>query len=212
DLSRVSEQRVALAELVGLLRLIGDNTARELYVNLVADRFRVDRSTILGSINQTRPDVKKSGTARRLEEQLLGSAIQGRELAVVARDLGLGEVIQNEKLREVAELMAAHCDRTDFGPGLVLDLIADEQTRQLVSAWTFEEAPTPAEFEERLKRARADWLRRRLQEADARGDEAAVEDLQQERSRLLQQVARERSARHDRQHGTKATGPTPDQA
>ena len=64
-----------------------------------------------------------------------------------------------------------------------------------VSAWTFDDVPTPGEFQERVKRFRADWLHRRLKEADAKGDDAAVEDLQKERSKLLQEVTRERSAR-----------------
>jgi DNA primase len=38
ELSRVAEQRSALAELVALLRLIGDDTSRELYANPVAQR------------------------------------------------------------------------------------------------------------------------------------------------------------------------------
>jgi len=195
DLSRVAEQRAALAELVGLLRLIGDETTRELYANRIADRFRVSKMALLRSAGQQKPGAARVAANRGVEEKLLGSAIQTRELAQIACDLGLAEILSDEKLRPIARLAVDHCDDPGFNAGLVLGLIDDEETRKLVSAWTFDDLPTPGEFRERVKRFRADWLHRRLKEADARGDDAAVEDLQRERSRLLQEVANERSAR-----------------
>ena len=197
ELERVAEQRAALTELVGLLKLIGDDTTRELYANRIADRFRVNKATLLRSAGQQKPGASRAGTARGVEEKLLGSAVQSRELAQIARDLGLAEILGDEKLRPIARLVADHCDDAGFSVGSLLGLIDDEETRKLVSAWTFAEVPTPAEFRERVRRFRADWLLRRLKEADARGDDAVVEDLQKERSSLLQEVARERSARHE---------------
>jgi len=197
DFSRVAEQRAVLAELVGLLRLIADDTTRELYANRIADRFRVDKATLLRSGGQQRPGAPRAGATRKVEEKLLGSAVQSQELARIARDLGLAEVLVDEKLRTIARLAVDHCDDPGFNAGLVLGLIDDEEIRKLVSAWTFDDVPTPTEFQERVRRFRADWLHRRLKEADARGDDAAAENLQKERSKLLQEVARERSARHE---------------
>ena len=197
DLTRVADQRSALSELVGLMRLIGDDTTRELYANRIADRFRVDKMTLLRSAGQQKPGAPKAGATRGVEEKLLGSAIQSQELARIARDLGLTEILFDEKLRPIARLAVDHCEDSGFDAGLVLGLIDDEETRKLVSAWTFDDVPTPTEFQERVRRFRADWLHRRLKEAHARGDDAAVDDLQKERSKLLQEVARERSARHE---------------
>jgi len=195
DLSRVADQRAALGELLTLLRLIGDDATRELYANRIADRFRVNKLVLLRSAGQEK--AKPAGTAanRGMEEKLLGSAIQTRELATIARDLGLADIMQDEKLRPIARLAADHCDDPGFNAGLVLGLIADDGLRKQVSAWTFDDLPTEDEFRERVKRFRADWLLRRLKEADARGDDVAVEDLQKERCKLLQEVTRERSAR-----------------
>jgi DNA primase len=195
DFSRVAEQRAALGELVGLLRLIGDDTTRELYANRIADRFRVNKMVLLRSAGQQKPGAARTAATRGVEEKLLGSAIQTQELGRIARDLGLAEILQDEKLRPIARLAADHCDDSGFNAGLVLGLIDDDDVRKRVSAWTFDDVPTPSEFQERVKRFRADWLHRRLKEADARGDDAAVEDLQKERSKLLQEVAKERSAR-----------------
>jgi DNA primase len=195
DLTRVAEQRAVLGELVGLLRLIGDDTTRELYANRIADRFRVNKTVLLRSAGQPKPGAVKAGVIRGVEEKLLGSAIQTQELARMARDLKLAEILQDDKLRPIARLAADHCDDSGFNAGLVLGLIDDDDTRKLVSAWTFDDVPTPTEFQERVRRFRAEWLHRRLREADARGDDAAVEALQKERSELLKEVARERSAR-----------------
>jgi DNA primase len=195
DLTRVAEQRAILSELVGLLRLIGDDTTRELYANRIADRFRVNKTVLLRSAGQQKPGAARTSATRGVEEKLLGSAIQTQELAQIARDLGLVEILQDEKLRPIARLAADHCDDSGFNAGLVLGLIDDDDIRKLVSAWTFDDVPTPTEFQERVRRFRADWLHRRLKEADAKGDDAAVEVLQEERSKLLQEVTRERSAR-----------------
>ena len=197
DLARVAEQRAALTELVGLLRLIGDDTTRELYANRIADRFRVDKTTLLRSAGQQKPSAPRTGATRGIEEKLLGSAIQSQELARIARDLGLAEVLLDEKLRPIARLAVDHCDDAGFNAGLVLGLIDDEETRKLVSAWTFDDVPTPVEFREALRRFRAKWLDRRLKEAHARGEDSSVEELQKERSELLQEVTRERSSRHE---------------
>jgi DNA primase len=197
DLSRVADQRAALAELVGLLRAIGDDTSRELYANRIADRFRVQKQTLLRSVGQAKPGAARAVAAGGVEEKLLGSAIQSQELARIARDLGLAEIVVDEKLRPIARLADEHCDDSGFSAGLVLSLIEDEETRKLVSAWTFVDVPNPAEFREALRRFRAKWLDRRLKEADARGDDAAVDKLQRERSDLLQEVTRERSGRHE---------------
>lgn len=195
DLTRVAEQRAALGELAGLLRLIGDDATRELYANRIADRFRVNKLVLLRSAGPQKPGTVGTVVNRGVEEKLLGSAIQTQELARIARDLKLAEIIEDEKLRPIARLVAEHCDHPGFNAGLVLGLIDDDDVRRLVSAWTFTELPTPAEFRERVKRFRADWLHRQLKDADARGDDAAVEELQKERCRLLQEVTRERSAR-----------------
>jgi DNA primase len=197
ELSRVAEQRAVLGELVGLLRLIGDDTTRELYANRIADRFRVSKAALLRGSGQQKSGATRGGPSRGVEEKLLGSAIQTPELARIARDLRLEDLLQEEKLRPVARIVAEHCEDSGFNAGLVLGLIRDDDMRKLVSAWTFEDVPTPGEFQERVKRFRADWLHRRLKEADANGDDAAAEELQKERSRLLQEVAKERSARHE---------------
>lgn len=197
DFSRVADQRAALAELVGLLRLIGDDTTRELYANRIADRFRVNKMTLLRGAGQQKPGVSRTGANRGVEEKLLGSAIQSQELARIARDLELAEILLDEKLRPIARLAADHCDDAGFNTGFVLGLIDDEETRKMVSAWTFADVPTPVEFREALRRFRAKWLDRRLKEAHAKGEDSSVEELQKERSKLLQEVTRERSSRHE---------------
>jgi DNA primase len=197
DLARVGEQRAALAELVGLLRLIGDDATRELYANRIADRFRVDKMTLLRSVGQQKPAEQRALASRAVEEKLVGSAVQSQALAAIARELGLAELLAEPHLQAIARLAEEHCGDGDFGAGKMLSLIDDEETRKLVSAWTFEEVPTPAEFREALRRFRARWLDRRLKEAHARGDDAAAIELQRERSDLLMEVTRERSGRHE---------------
>jgi DNA primase len=201
DLSRVADQRAVLAELQALLKLIADDTTRELYANRVSDRFRVDKATLMRSTAPARPAADKALAAPGLEEKLLGSAIQSREHAQIARDLGFAEFLSDAGLKPVAGLVAEHCEDSGFTAGLIIGLIKDEEMVKRVSALTFVEAPSTDEFGAKLRRMRADWLHRRLKEAHAKGDDESVERLTMERCRLLQEVATERSGRHEEREG-----------
>jgi DNA primase len=197
DLSRVAEQRAALGELVGLLKLIEDDATRELYANKIADRFRVDKAVLLRGAGRRGPAGVPEPPRRTLEEKLVGSAIQDAKLTGIARELELVEVVADEKLRQVLGLAMDCCDLTGYNAGLVLDRIPDEEMRKRAAAWTFEDVPFEAEFRSRVMRLRAEWLHRRLKEAHEKGDDAAVEKLTRERTELLQRVARERSDRRE---------------
>jgi DNA primase len=197
DLSRVAEQRAVLTELVALLRLIGDETTRELYANKIADRFRVDKMTLLRSVGQQKPVDQRVAAVCVMEEKLVGAAIQDAALAKIAAMFNLAEILVDGKLRPIADMVQKQCDAPGFNAGMVLGLIDDSDTRERASAWTFEEAPSSVEFREKLMRKRADWLHARLREAHAKGDDETAERLTIERSRLLQEVDRERSTGHE---------------
>ena len=196
-LSTVSEQRAALTELVALLRAIADDTTRELYANRIADRFRVDKAVLLRGGASSRPVQRPVTLNRAIEEKLVGAAMQDVELARIARDLALVEVLGDTDLQSLVRVADGRCDEPGFGPGTVLDLVEDEALRRRVAQWTFTEQslPSAAEFRERVLRLRADWLKPRIAAAHQQGDEHLAEQLGVERNRLLQEVSKERSSR-----------------
>lgn len=197
SLKAVAEQKAALQELVSLVRLIPDPAARELYRNRIAARFGVDKSVLVvdkvtGAASR-RPPV---GTAC-IEERLVAAAVQDAGLARIAREHMLVEVISEPDLQKVLRIVFEECDRPAFGAGPVLELIEDVELRRRVASWTVTESvlPTPAEYRERVRRTRANWLHRRILAAAAAGDEGAVAVLTSERHSLLREIARERSSR-----------------
>lgn len=196
-LSTVSEQRAVLAELVVLLRAIADDTTRELYANRIADRFRVDKAVLLRGGANARPVQRPVSLNRAIEEKLVGAAMQDAELARIARDLALAEVLGDTELQSLVRVADARCDEPGFGPGTILDLVEDEALRRRVAQWTFTEQslPSAAEFRERVLRLRADWLKPRIAAAHQQGDEQLAEQLSVEKNRLLQEVSKERSSR-----------------
>lgn len=193
----VSEQRAALAELVVLLRVIADDTTRELYANRIADRFRVDKAVLLRGGSSARTGQRPVTLSRAIEEKLVGAVMQDAELARIGRDLSLADVIGDAELQSLVRLADERCDRPGFGTGAVLDSVEDEGLRRRVAQWTFTEQslPSAAEFRERVLRLRADWLKPRIAAAHQQGDGHLAEQLSVERNRLLQEVSKERSSR-----------------
>jgi DNA primase len=197
----VPEQRAALGELAGLLRVMPDLAARELYANRVADRFRVSKAVLLREVAQEQqvrhPASPPSPARRAIEEKLVGAVVQSAELARQARDHTFSEVVADPELQPLAKMAEESCDEPGFGAGQMMDRLEDEAARRLVAALTFTVGviPTVDEFRERVCRLRAEWLHRRIVDAEQRGESELAEALRNERHRLLQDVVRERSSR-----------------
>ncbi len=199
----VPDERAAVREVVGLLRLIADDTTRELYANRLAVKFKVDKAAVLRAASsregeiRRRPRRAEPGVGSSLEEKLLAAAVQDASLAKIARDFRIADALTSDRLRAVAELVTEHCDEPGFGPARILDLIEEENTRRLVAGWTFTERAVlkPAEFEMWAKRLRAAWLHRRIVAAHEDGKSSEVEMLSKEQGELLKEATRERSNR-----------------
>jgi DNA primase len=194
----VSEQRQAVKELTELIRLMPDEAARQLYANRVAALFDIDRSVVLGGTSPRRAVAAgTTGSKPGLEEKLVAAAARDAELADAARDLGLAECVVDSEMRQVADIVAAADTEAGFGTARVIDAIQDDGLRRRVARWTFDDdaLPSVGEYRGQVRRFRADWLQRRIDAAQSAGDERLAEDLVAERSRLLQDVVRERRGR-----------------
>ena len=192
----VSDERAALRELVALLRLVNDETTRELYANRLADRFKVDKSSLIREASEKVSSRLKPRSTRGLEEKLLAAAVQDAALARIARDFCIADALTDEKLQAVARIAEKYCDEQDFGPALLLDKIEDENMRKMVAGWTFVEGSLPdaTKFTMWMRRLRAAWVQRRIIAAHENGKEQEAEILR-ERSELLKEATQERSSR-----------------
>jgi DNA primase len=195
----VPDERAALRELVALLRLMSDDAAVELYANRISVRFRVERDTVLSAVR--REGLKKprsvSASSPELEERVVAAAVQSGELARVAREMSVRDIVSDLRLQEVARLAEEHCEEPGFGPAQILDSIEDESLRRRVAGWTFQQDVLPGveEYRGRVARMRAAWLHGRILEAHAKGDGVQAEALTKERGELLREAAKERSSR-----------------
>jgi hypothetical protein len=179
------------------VRQIPDLATRELYVNRLAERFRVSRSAVL---EPRREHVRSSRSRSRdssLSERLVAMAVQGPELARVAREMGIAECVDDEHQKHLAEAAIELCDQPGFGAAMVLDRIEDDGEKKLVAGWTFSEQQLlpPEEYRIWAGRLRAGWLVERIRVAQEQGREDEVERLTRERSQLLSSAARDRSNR-----------------
>ncbi len=197
-LDSVADQRAAVAELAGILRLVGDNVTYELYANRIADRFRLDRRSLLqgGGKASSYPPVRPVQS----EERLVAMVIQHRELARLARDMSLSEALDDPILQSVCRLAEEHVDDAGYGPGMLIDLIEEEATRRRVASWTFLEDGQPKEGDlrqvsARMRTVKAGWLRRLADAAYEKGDTDRADMLNAERSHLLGSAAAERNIR-----------------
>jgi hypothetical protein len=187
-----------VAELTALLRLVGDSTTRELYANRVADRFRLDKLSLLQDARQ--PAAGARSRPVRVEERLVGMVAQHRDLARLARELHLSEALSDPVLQSVCRLAEEQAERPGYGPGMLIDMIEDEGMRRRLAGWTFldESQPTDGDLRmigARMRTVKAGWLRRLADAAYERGDNDQADMLNAERSRLLGSAAAERSTR-----------------
>ncbi len=198
ELDSVPEQRRAVTELVELLKLIEDDVTRELYTQRIADRFRLDRRSLPQS--HVRSATHSPPRPLRAEERLVGMVVQHRELARQAREMRLSDALDDAVLRSICRLAEDHAEDVGYGPGMLIDLVEDEETRRRLASWTLvdEGRPTEAVLRQvgaRMRTVKAGWLRRLADAAYERGDTGQADLLYAERSRLLGSVAAERSAR-----------------
>lgn len=193
-LSTISEQRQVLGEVVALLNRVSDEATRELYANKIAARFRVDKDRLLRRPTRAR---ETPGTAARiLEEKLVAAAAQNAELAGIAAELSMSEVVADPGLRAVAQLAEANCGQPGYGPGMLMDMVEDEETRRRIAGWTFGSGmPTAVEFREKVRSFRSAWLGRMVGAAHRAGDEQRAQKLLEEQGELKKAIVRERSSR-----------------
>jgi len=197
-LDSVAEQRLAVAELAGLLKLVGDKVTHELYANRIADRFRLDRRSLPQDSGQSAIQSRPRPTGA--EERLVGMVAQHQELARQAREMRLSDALDDPALQTVCRLAEEHADDVGYGPGMLIDLIDEEEMRRRLASWTFvdEGRPTDGTLRQvgaRMRTVKAGWLRRLADAAYERGDTERADLLNAERSRLLGSAAAERSVR-----------------
>lgn len=190
----VGEQRSLIAELAGLVRMMADETGRELYANKIAQLFQIDRNLILigdisGAKNQAPPPVSLSSG---LAEKFLAVASQDKDLARTATELAFSEMVEDECLKKIAQLIEEHYDKKGFGLAFLIDMVEDEATRSRIAQWAFTETnlPSAQEFRTRLQRFRASWLHWQIEAAHRAGKEKEVESLTKERQILLKDVVK----------------------
>lgn len=197
DGGSVLGQRAALRQLAGLVRQIPDPATRELYVNRLAERFRISRTAVLASRERVTPSHRAQSRGGSLAERLVAMAVQEPELARVAREFRISECVTDEHQRHLVATAVELCDRPGFGAALVLDRIEDDDEKKLVAGWTFSEQQLlpPEEYRVWAGRLRAGWLVEQIRAAHEQGRDDEVERLTRERSQLLSSAARDRSNR-----------------
>ncbi len=198
NLDTVAKKRAVLNELVSLLKVMADETARELYVNRISDMFRIDRNRLFNLVNNSSPDrheanLSKERSSQQLEEKLVAAAVLERDFARIAQEFSLSDTVENETLKKIARLAEENWESDTYGPSFLMDLTDDEAVRSRIARWTFSEfmgvsLPSIEEFRNRVKRFRSQWLHRQIKLATEEGDEVRIDALLKERNRLLKDI------------------------
>lgn len=197
NLKKVTDQRMILAELKGLLQLIPDQISRELYGNRIAKIFGVNPNHLLSGSSESADSHDVTRRVNSIEEKLVTVAVQDRRFAQVALEFCLSETLEDKTLMEIARLAEKHCDDPNFSPEMLIDLVENKDGQSLIARWTFDEAalPSVAEFRKRVRQFRARWLHQQIVLAHQAGDEERAEILGRERQKLLKDNVQERSVR-----------------
>ncbi len=195
NLKKVTDQRMILAELKGLLRLIPDQISRELYGNRIAKLFGINSNRLLSGSSESADSHNVTRRVNSIEEKLVAVAVQDRRFAQVALEFCLSETLEDKTLMEIARLAEEHCNDPNFSPEMLIDLVENKDGQSLIARWTFDEAalPSVAEFRKRVRQFRARWLHQQIVLAHQAGDEEQAEILGRERQKLLKDNVQERS-------------------
>jgi len=186
----VAQKRSVINELSGFVGIIADDISRELYANRIAAKFGISQSRVLargdGREIQSLSKTTKP-TDSTLAEKLVAAMVQDKELAGIAEEFSLSELIEDEVLRKVACLVEEHWRGDYYAPALLMDIIDDEEARRRIAKWLFDKQrlPTEQEFREQVCRLRARWLQRQIELAHEQGDDERAEFLTKEKDRLL---------------------------
>uniref|UniRef100_A0A7C4G9X8 DNA primase n=1 Tax=candidate division WOR-3 bacterium TaxID=2052148 RepID=A0A7C4G9X8_UNCW3 len=188
----IAERRRMLSELAALLRLVPDELSIELYANKIARLHDVDKKLLFGRAPMALERRAVSPRSSGIETKLVAAMVHSAELAQVALEVCLSEALVDERLQRIARLVEECCERPGYGPGMLMDLVEDDETRKLVASLTFGHGrqPGPDEFYRQVVRYRAAWLMRRIEAAHKAGEEETAEELGEERSRLLRGITR----------------------
>ncbi|MEO0116684.1 MAG: DNA primase [candidate division WOR-3 bacterium] len=165
DLSRISERREMIGQFQEIIPEIGDEILRELYLNKVAEIFKVKKE-IFSLGKRLRPE-EKNGVAkavRRKEERLLSYILLSPEYAQLSRSV-LPVNAFPLQYQPIVDLLYRLCDR-NFTPSEVCDLLEREEEKKLVTTLTFREESLPEkkDFLFLLKRVLADTLKEEIGE------------------------------------------------
>ncbi len=194
----IAEKRAVLDELTKLVRMIADETSRELYANKIAEIFQLDRARFLKKFqcvgfNSDAQIIGKrelgSNMNGGLAEKLVAVAVHNQILAQIVKEYRLSETIEDELLKKIVQLIESRCEDENFSPAYLIDLVDDEIVRGRIAQWTFTETTLPSkeEFRNRVRRFRARWLQKRIEACQRNGNEKGVEMLTKERERLLRE-------------------------
>ncbi|MEO0086126.1 MAG: DNA primase [candidate division WOR-3 bacterium] len=188
----VADKRQVLGRLAELLRMMSDQVTQELYANKVAALFDIDKQRLLRAGENARPKQTPSSVPTEMEARLVAVVVQDAGFAQLAHEARLSEVLTDRRLRSIVLLAESCYERQGYGPGMLIDLTEESDTRKLIAALSFGHGtlPSPCEFRRRVSKLRAAWLMGRIEAAHSAGDEQMAEELGRERSRLLQDIAR----------------------
>ncbi|MEO0107596.1 MAG: DNA primase [candidate division WOR-3 bacterium] len=197
----VGEKNAALNAVLRMISHVPDQLLVELYLERAAAcsgvskeflRARLVRQQLEKCASRT-PTAEFVAVQARREDRILSLAIKNPEFARAAREYLPPDAFSDPTLKAIASKLYELCNARTLELSHFIEQLPEHEQRRRIAIWEFHtnDAPTREEFNQLLRDMRARWLCRSIREAEARGDEEAV-------NRLCNEYARFRSFKQGR--------------
>lgn len=205
----VIDKRLRLKEIIELIAMINENVSQELYLNKVADLFKISKDTLLNQIKRENKSPYQGSWSEKPylapirnipEKQLLSLIVSIPEYGLIAKQELPYQCFTSEETQELLKIVYENIDLGNFSSAKLIDAIDKPQLKQLVADLSFQikSVPTKNEFIHKIKTLKASWYYKLMTEAKNKGDSKLLEKLTLEHYNLKKDLSYKRNNNNEK--------------
>ncbi len=198
NFNSIFTKQVQLKEILDYISLMEGNMTQELYLNKVAEVFKVAKENLINEIRKkisnrgvlpTSKTVKTAGT-NIIEGQLLALIVNIPEYALMAKQELPLEAFSSNETQAIAQIVYNNVESNKCSIAQIIDSIEDEGLKKKIANLSFQITAQPRreEFEQKLIKFKASWIYQKMLIAKKQGDEALSAKLSLEHYELRKRL------------------------
>lgn len=187
-----------LNEILDYISLMEGDVTQELYLNKVADVFKVAKENLISEIRKkmsnrgvmTINKTMKTAGINIIENQLLALIVNIPKYALMAKQELPLEAFSSNETQAIAQIVYSNLESNKYSVAQIIDSIEDEELKKKIANLSFQITahPRPEEFERKLIKLKAAWIYQKMLIAKKQGHETLAEKLSLEHYELKKRL------------------------